>query len=69
MDHQTNPQKIKEADESIIVIDGIEVDLELAIKHVKSDMRDDWFPDPLAYSDILTLENIKNILAKYNSKP
>lgn len=37
-----------------IEIDGAALDLSLAVLRLKSDLHDDWFPDPLRFADLLT---------------
>ena len=49
----------------VIQIEGVPFDLNLLVKHLKYDMRDDWFPDPLNYEDILKAEVITEKFAKY----
>lgn len=39
-------------------IDGVELDLDMAALRLKSDLRDDWFPDPVRYADLLTTESV-----------
>ena len=50
----------------IIIISGIEFDLNLAVKRLKQDLRDDWFPDLFEFKDILdSKEYIKSIFKKF----
>jgi len=44
---------------SKIKIENFTLDLDLLIKRLKQDLRDDWFPDPLGYSDLLKGKMIK----------
>lgn len=39
-------------------IEGAELDVELAVLRLKSDLRDDWFPDPLRFADLLRPEAV-----------
>lgn len=50
----------------IIHIEGIPLDLNLLVKQLKFDMRDDWFPDPLNYEDILRVDVIAEKFSEYN---
>ena len=36
------------------------LDFDLAVKRFKRDIRDDWFPDPLQFKDILDVNKIEN---------
>ncbi|MEX0287945.1 MAG: RNA-directed DNA polymerase [Flavobacteriaceae bacterium] len=49
MKKQTEPNEI---DFSKVKIGGIEYNLEIALKRLKQDLRDDWFPDFLEFRDI-----------------
>ena len=46
--------------ESIIIIEGTPLNIGRAVKRVKHDMRDEWFPDPLLFEDILDTDYILN---------
>jgi len=37
-------------------INKVSIDINLAIKHLRYDIRDDWFRDPLEYDDLLKEE-------------
>ncbi|MDP1992863.1 MAG: RNA-directed DNA polymerase [Syntrophales bacterium] len=55
-----------------IQIEGVPFDINLLVKQLKQDMRDDWFPDPLNYEDVLKAEVITKKFAEYkksNNKP
>jgi len=41
-------------------IDGAELDLQLAVLRLKADLRDDWFPDPLRFADLLTPDAVSH---------
>ncbi|MGJ8657662.1 MAG: RNA-directed DNA polymerase [Akkermansiaceae bacterium] len=43
-------------------MDTTDLDIPLALKRVKKDMRDDWFADPRGFNDMLVLENINDWL-------
>lgn len=36
-----------------VEIEGVELDIELAVLRLKSDLRDDWLRDPIGYADLL----------------
>lgn len=52
----------------MIEIEGILFDIDLAIKRVKYDMRDDWFQDPFLYEDYLKPEIIKKKLERFKTQ-
>ncbi len=52
----------------MIDIEGVQFDIDLAIKRVKCDMRDDWFQDPFLFEDYLKPEIIKEKLEKFKLK-
>jgi retron-type reverse transcriptase len=41
-----------------IHIEGAELDIDLAVLRLKADLRDDWFPDPLRFADVLQPESV-----------
>lgn len=49
--------KIEKIDLSKIKIGGIEFNLEIALKRLKQDIRDDWFPDFLEFNDLFNDTN------------
>lgn len=46
------------------IAENIEIDPKRAIARVQRDMRDDWFPDPLHFEDILRESHLKEKLKK-----
>lgn len=48
---------------------NLSINLAKAINRLKRDMREDWFPDPLGYSDMLTQEHIYKILTEEEYSP
>jgi len=49
--------EIDKIDLSKIRIGGIEYNLEVALKRLKQDIRDDWFPDFLEFKDLFNEKN------------
>ena len=49
MKKQIEPYEI---DLSKVKISGVEYNLDIALKRLKQDLRDDWFPDFLEFRDI-----------------
>ena len=45
--------ELEKIDLSKVKIGGVEYNLEIALKRLKQDLRDDWFPDFLEFQDIL----------------
>lgn len=45
--------ELEKIDFSKVKIGGVEYNLEIALKRLKQDLRDDWFPDFLEFQDIL----------------
>lgn len=43
-----------------MIIDLSDLDIALAVRRVKRDMRDDWFSDPLRYDDMLSIVKVKD---------
>jgi retron-type reverse transcriptase len=53
-----------------IEIQGAELDLDLAVLRLKSDLRDDWFPDPLRFADMLTVDAVtEHFRDQYTPQP
>lgn len=50
-------REIDKIDLSKIRISGIEYDLEVSLKRLKQDIRDDWFPDFLEFKDLFNNKN------------
>ena len=50
----------------IIIIKGVKLDIERAIKRIRLDIKDDWFQDPLKYEDLLTVDFVISKLSKYD---
>ena len=46
-------------------IEVLDFDIELLIKQLKQDMKDDWFPDPLNFKDSLKKDAIEKYFNKY----
>lgn len=47
---------------SNVTINGVSLNIWKAVGNLESDLRDDWFQDPLRYKDILYSENIHKLL-------
>lgn len=52
----------KETSSREVNLGPLSVDIQAAGRRLKSDLRDDWFPDPLNYSDILSGDTLANIV-------
>ena len=61
--------EIEKIDLSKIKIGGIEFNLEVALKRLKQDIRDDWFPDFLEFKDLFNDSNyfINQLKKNFNS--
>lgn len=47
----------------------LEIDVRCVLNHLRRDLRDDWFPDVLAFGDALTVEFIQSRLADLQGDP
>ncbi|MFA5197859.1 MAG: RNA-directed DNA polymerase [Patescibacteria group bacterium] len=52
-----------------ITIEGIPFNIDVLVKQMKCDLKDDWFPDTLIYGDALRADKILGHFMKHNKKP
>ncbi len=50
-------------------IEGLPFDINLLIKRLKQDMKDDWFPDALNFKDSLKTGTVEEYFKKYKKSP
>jgi hypothetical protein len=54
---------------SVVYLGLLDLNVGRVISHLRRDLRDDWFPDVLNYSDSLTVEFIRSRLADLQQDP
>jgi Reverse transcriptase (RNA-dependent DNA polymerase) len=54
------PPKIRQVrDEAFVALGNVRLNVKLVVEQLRSDLYDDWFPDPLGFGDMLTPERLR----------